>query len=155
MILSREAIRSFATGAELVREENGATFLPALAEAENGREEGTVLVAYGTNDWAHLSRESLIKNATGFLDALAAHYPTSEILVLSPIRRGDSDRETLFGRFASVSETLRSLCRGRARVHFIEGMDLVPHEEAFFGDLRLHPSGEGFAAYTENLLARL
>ena len=133
----------------------GATFLPALAKAENGRDAGTVLVAYGTNDWGHLSRESLIKNATGFLDALETHYPTSSILVLSPIWRGDSDRVTLFGSFASVSEALHSICEGRARVRFIEGVDLVPHEEAYFGDLRLHPSGAGFAAYTENLLARL
>lgn len=129
----------------------GATFLPALAQAENGRDTGTLLVAYGTNDWGHLSRETFLRNATGFLDAIRAHYPTSEIFVLSPIWRGDAERETLFGDFADVATALRTLCEGRARLHFIEGIDLVPRKEIFFGDLRLHPSGEGFAHYAANL----
>lgn len=133
----------------------GATFLPALAQAENGRAGGTVLVAYGTNDWGHVSRDTFLRNAAGFLDAICAHYPVSEIFVLAPIWRGDSERETLFGRFADVSPMLRTLCEGRAQLHFIEGIDLVPREEIFFGDLRLHPSGEGFAHYAENLYQKM
>lgn len=129
----------------------GATFTPALARAENGRCDGCILVAYGTNDWAHLSRESFLKNAAAFLDALEAHYPASEIFVLSPIWRGDSDRVTAFGTFESVAELLSALCKGRERVRFIRGIDLVPHGERYFGDIRLHPSGEGFAHYAANL----
>ena len=129
----------------------GATFTPALACAENGRCDGCILVAYGTNDWGHLSEESFRKNAAAFLDAIEAHYPTSDVYVLSPIWRGDSDRLTAFGRFENVASILSDLCRGRARVHFIHGIDLVPHEERYFGDIRLHPSGEGFAHYAANL----
>lgn len=129
----------------------GATFTPALARAENGRHDGCILVAYGTNDWGHLSEESFRKNAAAFLDAIVAHYPASDVFVLSPIWRGDSDRVTVFGRFERVADILSALCEGRERVHFIHGIDLVPHEEAYFGDIRLHPSGEGFAHYAANL----
>ena len=129
----------------------GATFTPALARAENGRCDGCILVAYGTNDWGHLSESSFRKNAAAFLDAVTAHYPASDVFVLSPIWRGDNDRLTAFGRFENVASILSVLCEGRERVHFIHGIDLVPHEERYFGDVRLHPSGEGFAHYAANL----
>ena len=129
----------------------GATFTPALACAENGHSDGCILVAYGTNDWRHLSEESFRKNAAAFLDAIEAHYPASEIFVLSPIWRGDSDQVTAFGCFECVADILSVLCEGRERVHFIHGIDLVPNEERYFGDIRLHPSGEGFAHYAANL----
>lgn len=129
----------------------GATFLPALAAAENGRQEGTLLVAYGTNDWRHQSASTFRQNAQGFLDRLRQHYPSSPIFVLSPIFRADKEDVTLFGRFETVADILREICEGRDGVKFFDGMDLVPHDESYFGDLHLHPSGEGFAHYAENL----
>lgn len=129
----------------------GATFSPALARADNGRQDGCILVAYGTNDWRHLSKDSFRKNAAAFLDAITAHYSASDIFVLSPIWRGDSDCVTTFGSFESVADLLRELCKGREKVHFVFGENLVPHEEIYFGDIRLHPTGAGFAHYAAHL----
>ena len=40
-------------------------------------------------------------------------------------------------------------------VYVICGMELVPHEEAWFADWRLHPNDAGYEHYFNNLWARM
>lgn len=47
------------------------------------------------------------------------------------------------------------ICSVYPAVHVINGFDLVPHEEKWFGDLWLHPNDAGFAAYAANLLKEM
>lgn len=130
---------------------DGSTYTPALVNAENGRGDGVVIVAYGTNDWRRLTAEEFRENASKFLDGISIKYPRSKVFVISPIYRDDKDRETLFGDFSTVATILSEICRGREGLHLIFGDGLVPHRKEMFGDLVLHPSGEGFAYYAENL----
>lgn len=110
-----------------------------------------ITVAYGTNDWFCCSREGAIHHCTGFLKAVSENYPDSKIFVITPLWRKDHKEEKQFGSIEGMAESIRNITSKLQNVKVIEGFDPVPHNEEFFGALRLHPNDEGFTRYFESL----
>lgn len=125
-------------------------FFPELAECTPVQKPEIITVAYGTNDWSKRSRETLLANAPRFLKALLERHPRATLYVLTPIWRKEQD-PTAYGSFSLVSEDLAEICKDLPRTVLIRGYDLVPHDESYYADSRLHPGNEGFAHYFENL----
>lgn len=146
-----------ALGMELYNKSlGGAGFLPAMSAASSGVQADMLLVAYGTNDWVCVDRDGFIANASGFFENLVRQYPDVPVYVVTPIWRKDQgDRITAFGSFAALEEVIRQICKPYPNLHVIGGLPLVPHDEACFGDLRLHPNDTGFAEYAANLITAI
>ncbi len=133
----------------------GAIFTPPLADAAEDTGADMILVACGTNDWGGHTVEAVRANADAFLGNIAKRYPRVPVIVLSPIWRKDHAAVREMGAFSRVEEIFREVGGRYADVTVVSGWDLVPHEEAFFGDLSLYPNDVGFAYYCENLLKKL
>ena len=146
-----------ALGAELFNKSlGGACFSPAMAAADSGIQADVILTAYGTNDWSCCDRTAFTANAAGFFENLVLHYPNVPIYTITPIWRKDHrEKTTSCGTFAELEEMICTICRPYPQIHIIRGMPLVPHDETFFGDLRLHPNDRGFAAYADACLAQI
>ena len=114
-----------------------------------------ITVAYGTNDWAHAPSASLIEQAARrYLDRLATIYPDVPTYVVGPVWRADAGEAMPSGvDIAWVESLLGRLCEARASLHFVNGLDLVPHDARLFADGRLHPSAEGAAAIARGVRA--
>lgn len=129
----------------------GEIFWAELGAMSDPIEPDYILVAYGTNNWSKVSRENSEKNCIGFYQNLSRNYPNAKIFALTPIWRKDEQKEQEFGKFFEVEEMIRNATDGLENVSVIRGYDLVPHDEKWFADLRLHPNDQGFAHYSENL----
>ena len=129
----------------------GETFFPELAETKEEFEPDYIVVAYGTNDWSHGTREVFQKNCRAFYQNVSKNYPNTRIFALTPIWRKDYTTKKEFGLFGEVQDEIYSATAELENVEVIEGYNLVPHDGKYFGDLRLHPSDEGFVHYFENL----
>jgi len=130
----------------------GEIFFPELAELLS--EESApdyISVAYGTNDWDQKNVEELVGNARAFFASLAAQFPESELIVITPIWRADcetADRPVSFTELAQIIEEAAS-CHPKA--HVVNGLDIYPHDKAYFPDGYLHPGDEGFRCYSDGL----
>lgn len=136
----------------------GERFCPRLLEkAEDGFSPDIVTVAYGTNDWSNASARpgETESGASGFFRRLSALYPQAKIFALSPIWRKDEDAEKPSGPFSGIEPMFRRVTEDLGNVTVISGYDLVPHDPAYYSDLRLHPSDAGFAFYAERLYAKI
>ncbi|MBQ8351623.1 MAG: SGNH/GDSL hydrolase family protein [Clostridia bacterium] len=133
----------------------GAQFAPAPAEAPAGVKPDIILVAYGTNDWTCRTREELERNTRHFFETLTAQQPGIPIYAITPIWRKECEVEKPFGSFADLATMITEICAAYPTVRVINGFDLVPHEEQYFGDLCLHPNDAGFAEYAASLLKEL
>lgn len=133
----------------------GAQFDARLPLASDAVRADLVLVAYGTNDWCHGEPEPLRKNAGAFIDAVARRYPEPPVFVLAPIWRKDWAVQRPCGDLRAVDRILTEAAAAYADVTVLPCWDFVPHEAAYFGDLRLHPNDAGFALYAENLLVQI
>ena len=141
--------------AELNKAIGGEIFFPALAEAKDDLSPDYITVAYGTNDWNTIEEDAFCRSCRAFYTALSQNYPTAKIFALTPIWRKDSQESRPFGAFSKVDTDIQHAVCDLENVTVIPGFDLVPKNEAFFGDFRLHPNDEGFARYTENLFAEM
>ena len=115
-----------------------------------------ILVAYGTNDWAHTdSKRDLISDMTTYLGKLAEKFVDTPIFVVSPIWRADEAEGRRHG--CSLAWYRSVLCDECARLGlgYIEGADLVPHDTSLYSDRRLHPNAEGARHLAEGVLAAL
>lgn len=130
-------------------------FVPQLAKAKDDFEPDYITVAYGTNDWDFLTKEQFLKNCPQFMGNLHRSYPNAKIFVITPLWRKDRDEDRPCGSFDELVAYIKKTAEQTPNVVVIDGYDLVPHEEAFFADQRLHPNDEGFAHYTKNLLAQI
>lgn len=116
-----------------------------------------VTVAYGTNDWARLASPKKIKRrARAYLERVRDLFgATARIYVISPIWRADAARASASGRpLAWVGGVLRQVCEDLG-LRFVDGFDLVPHDSAYLGDMRLHPNAEGCRAMAGSLVDRI
>jgi len=129
----------------------GEVFRPALAALREPFTPDLITVAYGTNDWNSRDEATFTENCRGFFETLSAAYPDTPIAAITPIWRGDHGKEVKFGDFHHAAEVMAEICAPLSNVTVIRGWELVPHAPEYFGDLRLHPSDEGFAHYAENL----
>lgn len=110
-----------------------------------------VFVAYGTNDFGHLSSlEELKDNAHNYLLKVKQVYPHSKIYVISPIWRTDEDVVYRMGSFYDCNNTIKSVAKALS-LPIIDGEKLVPPHKKFMADC-LHPNDLGFSIYALNLL---
>ena len=130
----------------------GERFFPTLAELSGELNPDIITVAYGTNDWSKTeSYEKFEQKCTAFYGALSRLYPKAKIFAITPLWRKDSDLVKCVGTFDCAAKIIRHAVASLPNVTVIDGYDFVPHDPAFFYDLRLHPNDEGFAHYAEHL----
>ena len=133
----------------------GEMFFPPLATLSDDFVPELITVAYGTNDWRLQTRETLLTDSRGFFRNLRKLYPDTPIVAFSPIWRGDMDMETKAGDFRSIPKYLQEIAADTGNMQVIDCFDFVPHEEALFYDLRLHPNDEGFCHYANCMIQAL
>jgi len=135
----------------------GEIFFPTLANLKDDIEPDYITVAYGTNDWYFReSTDSFDKNCRDFYENLSANYPNSKIFAITPIWRGDWEKtENRFAPFEYIHNSIKSIAESLPNVTVIDGIDLVPHDKAFFSPDVLHPNDEGFRHYANNLYAEI
>ncbi len=129
----------------------GERFFPALAEARDNFEPDYISVAYGTNDWSKSTEEDFKNRCHAFYDALNKNYPNARIFAITPIWRKDHEKEKAFGDFCRVKEDIQNIVKNYHNITCIDGYELIPHDENYFADLRLHPNDRGFDYYFGNL----
>ena len=130
----------------------GEEFYPPMAQAEEGSAPDYIVVAYGTNDWSHSTRQRLTERCREFYRILGEKYPKAKIFALTPIWRLDWELEKPVGPFHDVEAIIREAVRDIPNATVIRGFGFVPEDIAYFADLRLHPNDAGFAYYFENLI---
>lgn len=133
----------------------GDRFNPALAACPDPFVPDLVTAAYGTNDWSHGTRETLLGDADRFFDNLTRCYPRTPIAALLPIWRKDLNRITKIGFFTESCEIIRSVCRKYPTVRTVAGLGLVPHLPECFSPDGLHPNDFGFLFMGRNLIPHL
>ena len=133
----------------------GEIFFPPLAETKEDFTPDYITVAYGTNDWSTTSGENFKENCKAFYASLSKNYPTAKIFAICPIWRKNYKDEKPFGPFEKVEEIIREVVGELENVTVIPGFDLVPKDEKYFADLRLHPTASGFEHYAKNLCREL
>ena len=133
----------------------GEVFRPRLAELSDEKDIDYITVAYGTNDWSSLNREDFEPNMRAFYKTLSERYPDARIFAITPIWRKDLEAEKPMGAFSNIGNMIAEAVKDLENVTVIEGIDLVPHDENLFADLRLHPRDEGFDFYAENLIKKI
>ncbi len=129
----------------------GEEFCPAIVEAEEGAAPDYIVVAYGTNDWSHSTRESLIRRCEAVYTTLREKYPNAKIIAMTPIWRLDWQLDKPVGPFHDVEQIIRKAVANLENVSVIRCFDLVPKDINYFADLRLHPNDAGFDHYFRNL----
>lgn len=125
----------------------GEKFFPALAESRDDFEPDYISVAYGTNDWNSSKEEDFKNRCQAFYAALSKNYPKAQIFAITPIWRKDCEETRAFGEFSRVAEDIENIVISFKNVKCIHGFGLVPQDEAYFADLRLHPNDSGFDHY--------
>ncbi len=133
----------------------GERFFPALATLKDPIEPDYITVAYGTNDWSNLEGEVIRENCKAFYANLRKTYPKALIFALTPIWRKDLDKPRPFGPFEGLEDAIREAVQDLENVRVIPGLDLVPRDESYYADLRIHPNDQGFEHYFNNLWAAL
>ena len=115
-----------------------------------------IVVAYGTNDWAHTdSAEDLVENMSRYLAKLADRFCDTPIYVLSPVWRADIDEPRPHGRdLAWVGSVLCDEC-ARLDLNYVDGTSLVPADRALYADGRLHPDAAGATHMAAGVIERL
>ena len=130
-------------------------YFPKLSELKDPITPDYIMVAYGTNDWFCTDEETLKTNSRLFCDNLMKNYPGAKIFVISPLWRKDKDQERKFGSFERVEPCMREAFEEYKDITVVSGYDLVPKEEKYFGDLKLHPNDEGCRHYAKNLYNKI
>lgn len=135
-------------GAEEHNKGNGGDWMfPELVLLKDKFEPDYISVGYGTNDWSRLTREALEENTKAFFANLHNTYPNAKVLVITPIWRKDEFVPRKSCDFAELEGIIADAIRGYDNMMLIPGYDLVPHDESYYADLRLHPNDKGFACY--------
>ena len=129
----------------------GAVTFPELARVREDFDPDYVVVAYGTNDWRFITQEDFCGRYSRLLDAIGECYPAAQVFLITPIWRKDTDTESQWERFELVEQCIRDAAARLSNATVICGFDLVPHDEGYYADLRLHPNDAGFDCYFEHL----
>jgi|GEM_PF-721463 len=111
-----------------------------------------IIVGYGTNDWVlRASLSELEEVVAALLTRLFELYPTTEILLLSPLWRSDWEVERTMGTFFQMSDAIKKVSKGFPLVTFIDCLSCIDHTEEVFADGFLHPNKKGFSLYAQAL----
>ena len=126
-------------------------YYPELAEIKQKTCPDYITVAYGINDWYHLSQEEFADRCRRFWSAICRNYPTAKKFALSPIYYLADCGERPFGPLTDVAKLVRQITKEFPDITVIDCMDFVSRDTADFGDLYVHPNHIGFQKYFENL----
>jgi len=111
-----------------------------------------ITVAYGTNDWSKLSSINIVReNIYNYFKTLHEILPDTPIFALTPIWRSDMSEVSDCGSFYNIAKAINETTEQYENIHVINGLNLVPHDENYFADLRLHPNSDGFEFMARNL----
>ena len=131
----------------------GGYFLPETLQ-ENGFDPEAVVIAFGTNDFGHWPSAAVLRaQCAAYLDKAKALYSGRPVFVVTPIYR-ESHAPRASGTFAACRETVGKEAEARGFI-VVDGLLLVPPQEAYFAGDGLHPNALGFAAYAEGLAAAM
>lgn len=133
----------------------GAKFFPELAQLKDSFIPDYITVAYGTNDWFRLDRDTFKSNCKSFYTNISQNYQDSKIFAITPIWRKDMNKPREYGEFKQVEQDIRSAVMDIENVTVVSGFDFVPEDEKYFADLRLHPNDDGFECYEKNLYEKI
>ena len=129
----------------------GETFFPALAELSDEGEFDYITVAYGTNDWSHVTKEVFDETATAFYRTLSRRHPNAKIFALAPIWRADYQTVTKVGEFSYIKQFFDKLAEELPNLTVIDCFGFVPPDSQYFADKTLHPNDAGFEHYFNGL----
>lgn len=133
----------------------GEVFWSTLAEVSDLNGIDLITVAYGTNDFSRGNFTKFEENARAFYRTLSEKYRSAKIFALAPIWRADYEKDTGFGSFFLVRDTLTQIADELDNVTLINGFDFVPKDPSYFSDRYLHPNDEGFDFYADALIAEI
>ncbi len=117
----------------------------------------TVIVAYGTNDFAHFKTyEEMEMAAADFFRAVKDAYGNTAknfFYISAPWQR-DFAKIRAMGSFAESRKRLASIATQQGFIH-MDGLSLLPASVEFLADGFLHPNALGFGIYAENLIKEM
>ena len=123
-----------------------------------GREPDLITIALGCNDWDHFSLCDIQKNVTECVEKLCTLYKCRNIYGILPIWRSDAEEIKNDITFEDCRNAIKAIYKKYDFIKIIDGYQLVPHKEEFFGDpeeLKVHPSDNGFLYYSLRLIGEL
>ena len=118
---------------------------PALFEGK--RQPDIITIAYGTNDWNGKTHQNFCRDIDEYFFRLREIYPTTPVLVITPIYRASHYIPTQAGTFEFAREYLTQAAKKYDRIYVLDGDKMVPHIYDYFRDVRLHPNDAGFSTY--------
>ncbi len=133
----------------------GESFFPSLAELKDSFVPDYITVAYGTNDWSSMDKETFKCNSKAFYEKISKNYPDSKIFAITPIWRKDCNQNKPMGEFEVLEQYIKEAVEECENITVIPGYDLVPGNECYYADLWLHPNDDGFKHYVENLYRKI
>ena len=136
----------------------GERHVPTLVACDEPFVPDYILVAYGTNDWAHETPQLLEEKCARFYQILAEKYPNVPVITITPIWRSNIISfapNVQFESFQQVEDTILRITAQYPNITIVKGFELVPHDKSYFADWGLHPNDEGFNHYSKNLLRAL
>ncbi len=133
----------------------GEIFFPELAVTREDFEPDYITVAYGTNDWNKCTQAEFCQNCRAFFDNLTSNYPNVKVFAITPLWRKDHTGHREFGKFEEVDQIIKNIAKPYGNITVISGYYFINHDENLYGDLRLHPSDEGFEQYFKNLVKQI
>ena len=136
---------------EISKAIGGEIFNPDLAKEKDDFIPDLIYVSYGSNDWNKTTYDEFKINCRGFFENLKNNYPDVNIIAATPLWRKEITEKRPFGEFSKVEEYIYQISNNIGNMKVISGFNLVPHNEEYFADLRLHPNDKGFELYFENL----
>lgn len=117
-----------------------------------------VTIAIGVNDWqGGVAPELFRKNAEGLLSGLRAGNPLARVHVITPLWVPPFWKpETVTDELEVYRQAWRSVVSrrrgdGDARLHLVEGTELIDHDATLFDPVAVHPNDAGFAQMAERL----
>ena len=114
-----------------------------------GFEPDIITVALGCNDWG-IPKKQLELNVSNYIERLISIYKCRNIHLILPTWRSDFEEQNAEMTFAEHREVIREVAARYSFINIIDGYNLVPHLEDYFGDpsdLNVHPNDEGFLRY--------
>lgn len=125
----------------------GANTFPELVWAPEAFVPDYIVMAYGTNDWVYSTTPRFCADYRTSLASLRIHYPDTPIFALTPVWRKNADAVCSMGVLLDVEDRIREVAGEFSNVFVISCFHAIPHDEQYYGDLRLHPNDAGFDRY--------
>lgn len=144
-------LADFLNAEEFNKAIGGEIFFPELASLKERFIPDYIFVAYGTNDWAHCTKEEFIDNCTCFFEKLRVTYPDTPVFVFTPIWRTNYSTLSQLGSFDFVNSVITEAVDKFNNIIVLNGVDFVDHDVKYFADLYVHPNDKGFLQYIERI----